>query len=931
MAKVFEPKLYIKYIQDSKSDIISSITFDEKTGKGKITYNPKCVNVDPEAPDFKGTTTNLNDEEMVRAVLLLKLEKEYGYKFENKYIDIEKVYEAPGRPKKGAKGSRSDIVIRNEDGSPFLYFELKTPQKYISERYLIKGQLFQSSKLEKIKRPDYLLWTTVVFNDSGEPAINTLVISTSQYGEYDKWQDAGEPAGNAIPKGYGTVIQKSYARVPKETETSIPLDETSDELFFKQLTEELHNVIWGGGGTNNNDVFAVITKLFLCKIYDEKEIRPGNKYEFQVNYIGNIVESPDALVDRMNVLYKKAESSYLLDEKSDNVAFDKARIKPSKVFYVVQRLEGISLTKNVYGGDLLGSFFEEIVAHGFTQTKGQFFTPVQLVEFMTELCDITEHAKRVLVEKPDGRGIHRMPNVIDPSCGVGTFLIVYMKSIVKKMYENGTFKAGLSDRALETFEAEFSGQTHTNWAKRSLFAIENNYDLGLAAKVNMILHGDGSMNTFVTSGLLPFSDYCIQDRPTILEMHEEYQNEKFDIVLSNPPFSLKLTPDEKKSVEKAFSGELKISEDLFIERWYQLLRPEQGFFCCVLPESVCDTPTELDTRIYLLSHFKIKAIISLPYLTFKPYTSVKTCVIYAEKRSTEQVNRIEKEIKESGWTKKEGVEGLKKVFDDCGLLDEKIFMAEPQAIGYKRRKGLSDLITENDLPKVLFNYRGNKSQKSLRYGFETTLKAIFSRSTLRLDAKYRWLWDVLEGKISLVARGAAWNDIGNYVKIVELNKIKKGDLAYDRKLIDLDSVYPLCGGVNYDEVPEVSMIGSDKVEFSGADLVVSKLEPYLGKCIINPEEEAIGTTEWVGLKCKKSSPRVVGYLLSLPQMREAMRMLQSGKRHARMDAKELLQLEINIDLAKILEQDIQKYEEEINSLKNTVMEKRKKIDDLYSI
>ena len=99
----------------------------------------------------------------------------------------------------------------------------------------------------------------------------------------------------------------------------------------------------------------------------------------------------------------------------------------------------------------------------------------------------------------------------------------------------------------------------------------------------------------------------------------------------------------------------------------------------------------------------------------------------------------------------------------------------------------------------------------------------------------------------------------------------------------------------------------------------------------NPEEEAIGTTEWVGLKCKKSSPRVVGYLLSLPQMREAMRMLQSGKRHARMDAKELLQLKINIDLAKILEQDIQKYEEEINSLKNTVMEKRRKIDDLYSI
>ena len=257
-------------------------------------------------------------------------------------------------------------------------------------------------------------------------------------------------------------------------------------------------------------------------------------------------------------------------------------------------------------------------------------------------------------------------------------------------------------------------------------------------------------------------------------------------------------------------------------------------------------------------------------------------------------------------------------------LEQPDIMNKMQMESYKRQR---DELSRDTIDDWISNY----CRWIQEDGFETTLKAIFSRSTLRLDAKYRWLWDVLEGKISLVARGAAWNDIGNYVKIVELNKIKKGDLAYDRKLIDLDSVYPLCGGVNYDEVPEVSMIGSDKVEFSGADLVVSKLEPYLGKCIINPEEEAIGTTEWVGLKCKKSSPRVVGYLLSLPQMREAMRMLQSGKRHARMDAKELLQLKINIDLAKILEQDIQKYEEEINSLKNTVMEKRKKIDDLYSI
>lgn len=126
--------------------------------------------------------------------------------------------------------------------------------------------------------------------------------------------------------------------------------------------------------------------------------------------------------------------------------------------YVVRRLESISLTKNVYGGDLLGMFFEEIVAHGFTQTRGQFFTPVKLVDFMLDLADVSTQAKDILRTKADGRGIHRFPYVIDPSCGMGTFPIRYMKKICTDL-DNEAFVESLSEREKETYTSGFAGTT----------------------------------------------------------------------------------------------------------------------------------------------------------------------------------------------------------------------------------------------------------------------------------------------------------------------------------------------------------------------------------------------------------------------------------------------------------------------------------------
>lgn len=923
MKPTFEKEPLINFINGHKLKDKLLLSFDCE--RGEVTYNPQSVNIPPNTPDFRGSTTTLNNEEYVRIVFLLVLASDYGYPLNSTYIDIEKVYEAPGRPKKGVKGARADIIIRDENGNPFLFFELKTPRAYDEEKANIKTQLFQASKLDRC-RPKYLIWGTTHTNNS-KLSLKLMVIPTDEFPEYDDWKACGEVSGNLIPKNYGNTIKKRYANVSTETDRFLPLDTSSDDYFFSALCEKIHDVIWDGGGTTNNEVFAIITKLFLCKIYDEKETFPNSEFEFQINYVGNKKESAEQLLDRMNKLYKKAEHSYLGITSSRNDAFDIARLKPSKIAFVIHELEGLSLTNNEYDKDLLGKFFEEIVSHGFTQTKGQFFTPVPIVEFMLDLCSAERQAKEILKNQADGRGIHQLPYVIDSSCGVGTFLIMYMKKVTAALLEPD-FRKELNARSIEALEMLLAGTQHTSWAKNSLYAVENNYELGLAAKVNMILHGDGSMNTYVMSGLLPFSEYKIDNRFTVLNITQKNNpkmNERFDLVLSNPPFSIKLTDADKDQASQAFTGIIGQSENLFIERWYQLLKPGTGEFCCILPESIFDTDTQIRTRLFLISHFKIDAVISLPYLTFQPFTSVKTCVILAKKRTSEQTQMLEKIV--SGMNKK-NLPQICKALLEAGIGNETIFLAEPQEVGYKRRKGLSDIVKENDLPKVLDCFNDTKKDASLRYGFRTSIKNILSRNSVRLDPKYRWLWDILNGHIN-ISNEQNYFRLDKYVKIVHLHKLKKGNLELSRKLIDLDNVYGKCNGLIEDSIYEVDEIGSDKVVFGGADILISKLEPYLSKSIIKPDPDAIGTTEWVGFKCRDVDPKVIGYLLSLPAMREAMRMLQSGKRHARLNPEELIELKFNKAIDSIDITEISSAEVKIDEAKKQMEVYRNIIDDLF--
>ncbi len=621
-----------KYLNQQKVKAVEKFDFAKST----ISYT-KAIKQTREIKKITG------DEEIVRAYILTKLVNILGYKPEN--IEIEKEYDI-GRPK--VNKPRIDVVVRDKDGNAFLYMELKSPEDYEKDKdEVIEKQLFNLASQEKGQGFDvkYLvLYSFDIVND--EIKDKCIIIDYEKYTSFDSWKDERNYA-DEIPARYGKAQKEPYIKGgKKDLETNFSHEQ------LESLRKNLHNVLWGGGGTDDNEVFSSLTNLILAKIQDESEKKKNKKYDFQVFAYAkkgdDDFETKDELFDRINSLYRRALKQRLniLDDKKlkKSYVIDENKFSLAKLKYTVQELEKYSFVdgKNSFDGkDILGDFFEGIIREGFKQTKGQFFTHINVVRFLLWGLQLDKLALDRVNNDLE------IPYLIDPSAGSGTFLIEYMKFITKNLKYR--FKNKLDDtRDIEDHFHQWFMPDHreNKWAKDYIYGSEINFNLGTATKVNMILHGDGSTNIFVKDGLLPFKLYDKETAPNFLKQYEpdslyadKEVNKQFDVIITNPPFSVDLDNETKKNVKKEFVfGDKKNSENLFIERWYQLLKPN-GRFAAVLPESVFDTTENKYIRLFIYKYFKVKAVVSLPQVTFEPYTSTKTSLLFAQKKTPDEITK----------------------------------------------------------------------------------------------------------------------------------------------------------------------------------------------------------------------------------------------------------------------------------------------------
>lgn len=578
-----------------------------------------------------------NPEEYVHALFLCLLcSHKYGYRVERLYHE-----QHFKRGSSGAKDDETDYLLYDEEDMPYALIEIKPYDLYKNakvEERAIRYQLFATAPLAK--NPSLLVYATIA--PSGDDA--TLIVKCidfSQYKSYESWVDAGCPYSTEFPVDYQDLDYEPYM---SGGEKDLRVD--CKQADFKAVAVGFHSEFFGEHP--DNSLYVNLVKCLLAKIYDERTRKKGEKYLFQIEYRMGKPENAERVFEKVNSLYKDAYIRYIDADAMEPDEIDPKDFSKEKVKEVVIALQGMSITKGAaLNGDVIGAFFEEILRIGFKQDKGMYFTHSNLVRFMIEVIDLDG-----LTTKTWNASTHpenRLPYIIDPACGSGSFLLNAMP-IITNAIKSRKEELVCDFESMQFYNARMSDDVPNYWAENFIYGFDPKFIMAITAKVNMVLHGDGSAHIFKYDAFSDFSKYKdTKLRPAgenLRSINRKRYNkdmcETFDVVLSNPPFGVTLSSETSRRLGKNFVLSVSTSsEALFIERCFQLLKPN-GRLGLVLPESVFNAVENMQVRMFLYRMFKIKAIVSLPRNVFID-TPTLTSLLFAQKKTSFEIEKWDNE------------------------------------------------------------------------------------------------------------------------------------------------------------------------------------------------------------------------------------------------------------------------------------------------
>ena len=428
---------------------------------------------------------------------------------------------------------------------------------------------------------------------------------------------------------------------------------TRDE--FTKTLRACHNIIRNNDKLSPEAAFDEISKLLFMKIRferDNKGMKVFTKQEYldaAQNHEKNVrpgLKGTDLYaLSYMQFLFRTTKEFFKDDRLFDDK--DEINIRENSFIQILEKLETFNLSDTQ--DDVKGIAFEEFLGTTFRGELGQFFTPRTIVDFMTEILDPQEGEV-----------------ICDPTCGSGGFLIKAFEYVREKIeadirskkdslrlsIEGNDYDALPEDKqvkishsidkmqaALNTeLDTGIEGSRMYQLSRNCIYGTDANPRMARTSKMNMIMHGDGHVGVHHHDGLLNVNG--------IFE-------ERFDVILTNPPFGQnvdrgqliseadKFTDEEmkkkyKKKYGAAYDEALKqvddhigesllslydlgntstLTEVLFMERCLRLLK-KGGRMGMVLPEGVLNNKNLQTVREYFEGKAKIILICSIPQDVF---------------------------------------------------------------------------------------------------------------------------------------------------------------------------------------------------------------------------------------------------------------------------------------------------------------------------
>lgn len=196
----------------------------------------------------------------------------------------------------------------------------------------------------------------------------------------------------------------------------------------------------------------------------------------------------------------------------------------------------------------------------------------------------------------------------------------------------------------------WQGLTKFLWAKDSVYGIDLDNRLVKTTKVSAFFNGDGEANVIWANGLDNFEkaeEYRGLLRQT--QPYDKRNNGQFDILISNPPYSVEAFKSTLRYGEETFELYNSITDNsseiecLFVERMKQLLKMG-GWASIILPSSILSNGgIHSKAREVIFKYFKVKGIVELGSGTFMK-TGTNTVTLFLERRSDNDFVSIKKAV-----------------------------------------------------------------------------------------------------------------------------------------------------------------------------------------------------------------------------------------------------------------------------------------------
>ncbi len=424
------------------------------------------------------------------------------------------------------------------------------------------------------------------------------------------------------------------------TPTFDNLKELKEEGKYHEFAKILrkHNI------SGKENAFDKLVNIFLCKIYDET----FNKNNLKFGYFGVMADTYANMQDRLMWLYKEAMKEFL-GEKITFVSnediekdFKQLKIKTLKEvmqnyikelkFYsnndfaflevhnkelflknalvlkeIVELFANYKLTQNSTN-QFLGNLFELFLQKGMKQDEGQFFTPIQICEFIMYSLPLHEMLSK------NSKALR----VIDYACGAGHFLNTYANELKRYLTE---------DELKEHY--------------KNIYGIEKEYRLSKVSKVSSAMYGQNEINILYADALASF-ELANTNNLEGEKAKPQIESNSFDLLIANPPYSVKgfleTLSDKSKNTYKLFNDDINIEtnnsiECFFCERANQILN-DNAKAAIILPSSILNKDSIYkNTREILFQNFDFIAIVELGNQTFGA-TGTNTIILFLRKKET---------------------------------------------------------------------------------------------------------------------------------------------------------------------------------------------------------------------------------------------------------------------------------------------------------